>query len=84
MADKVGIQQVTQRLLDIKIFHKKEKLLVQVRKSIDNGTFVDLITIGLPINITDRIDRGKLYNWKIWRENINAGQSLFDFEKEDD
>lgn len=39
---------------------KKEKLLLQVRKSIDNGTLMDLIAIGLPNNVTDRIDRGKL------------------------
>lgn len=39
---------------------KKEKLLLQVRKTMDNGTLIDLIATGLPNNIIDRIDREKL------------------------
>lgn len=48
----------TGSLLDYTI--KKEKLLLEVRKSIDNGTLIDLIAIGLPNFVTDRIDREKL------------------------
>lgn len=39
---------------------KKEKLLLEVRKSIDSGTLIDLIAIGLPNFVADRIDREKL------------------------
>ena len=39
---------------------KKEKLLLEVRKSIDDGTLIDLIAIGLPNFVADRIDREKL------------------------
>lgn len=39
---------------------KKEKLLLEVRKSIDNGTLIDLIATGLPNVVADRIDREKL------------------------
>lgn len=36
---------------------KKEKLLLEVRKSIDTGTLIDLIASGLPNYLTDKIDR---------------------------
>ncbi|XP_045446822.1 uncharacterized protein LOC123655018 [Melitaea cinxia] len=36
---------------------KKEKLLLKVRKSIDTGTLIDLIALGLPNYVTDKIDR---------------------------
>ena len=39
---------------------KKERLLLQIRKTIDNGTLIDLIATGLPNYIIDRIDREKL------------------------
>ncbi|XP_048515500.1 uncharacterized protein LOC125502044 [Athalia rosae] len=39
---------------------KKEKLLLQVRQTIDNGTLIDLIATGLPNYVADRIDREKL------------------------
>jgi hypothetical protein len=39
---------------------KKEKLLLGVRKSIDIGTLIDLITFGLPNYIADKIDRETL------------------------
>jgi len=45
-------------LLDYAI--KKEKLLLEVRKSIDDGTLIDLIATGLPNFVADRIDREKL------------------------
>lgn len=39
---------------------KKEKLLLEVRKTIDTVTLIDLIAAGLPNFITDRIDREAL------------------------
>lgn len=39
---------------------KKEKLLLEVRKTIDTGTLIDLIAAGLPNFIADRIDRESL------------------------
>lgn len=39
---------------------KKERLLLKVRKSIDDGTLIDLIATGLPNFVSDRIDREKL------------------------
>ncbi|GBP68279.1 hypothetical protein EVAR_57605_1 [Eumeta japonica] len=38
----------------------KEKLLLEVRKSIDTGTLIDLIALGLPNYLTDKIDRETL------------------------
>lgn len=45
-------------LLDYAI--KKEKLLLDMRKSIDAGTLVDLIAVGLPEYILNKIDREAL------------------------
>lgn len=39
---------------------KKEKLLLEVRRSIDTGTIIDLIAFGLPNYVADRIDRETL------------------------
>lgn len=39
---------------------KKEKILLEVRKSIDTGTLIDLIAAGLPNYLTDKIDRENL------------------------
>lgn len=39
---------------------KKEKLLLDVRKSVDTGTLIDLIAFGLPNYVADRIDRETL------------------------
>ncbi|KAK9871805.1 hypothetical protein WA026_014260 [Henosepilachna vigintioctopunctata] len=42
---------------------KEERLLqsvLQVRKTVDNGTLIDLIASGLPNHIMDKIDREKL------------------------
>lgn len=39
---------------------KKEKLLLEVRKSIDTGTLIDLIAFGLPNYVADKIDRETL------------------------
>lgn len=45
----------TGNLIDYAI--KKEKLLLEVRKTIDSGTLIDLIATGLPNFIADKIDR---------------------------
>lgn len=39
---------------------KKEKLLLEVRKTIDTGTLIDLIAAGLPNYLSDKIDRETL------------------------
>lgn len=39
---------------------KKEKLLLQIKKTIDDGTLIDLIATSLPNHVADRIDREKL------------------------
>lgn len=52
-------------LLDYAI--KKGKLLLQVRKTIDTGTLIDIIASGLPDFIADKIDR----------ENLKATEDLF-------
>lgn len=39
---------------------KKEKLLLEVRKTIDAGTLIDLIAFGLPNYVADKIDRETL------------------------
>lgn len=39
---------------------KKEKLLLETRKEIDVGTLIDLITVGLPNIVSDKIDRNTL------------------------
>lgn len=39
---------------------KKEKLLLQIRKSMDTATLIDLIAIGLPNFVSDKLDRETL------------------------
>ncbi|KAF2888413.1 hypothetical protein ILUMI_17760 [Ignelater luminosus] len=39
---------------------KKEKLLLEVRKTIDEGTLIDIIAAGLPDFITDRINKEEI------------------------
>ena len=46
---------------------RKEKLLLEMRKSIDTGTLVDLIAAGLPEYILNKIDR----------ESLTAPEDLF-------
>lgn len=55
----------TGSLLDYAI--KKEKLLLEIRKTIDTGTLIDIIASGLPDFIADKIDR----------ENLEATEDLF-------
>lgn len=46
---------------------KKEKLILEVRKSIDTGTLIDLIAFGLPNYVADKIDR----------ENLGSTEDLY-------
>lgn len=39
---------------------RKEKLLLETRRSIDTGTLIDLIAVGLPNFVGDKIDRETL------------------------
>lgn len=39
---------------------RKEKLMLETRKSIDVSTLIDLIAVGLPNYVTDKIDRNTL------------------------
>ncbi|XP_057666234.1 uncharacterized protein LOC130899977 [Diorhabda carinulata] len=43
---------------------KKEKLLLEVRKTIDEGTLIDIIAAGLPDFITDRINKEEILHTK--------------------
>lgn len=43
---------------------KKEKLLLEIRKSFDDGTLIDLIATDLRISVADRMDIEKLKNTK--------------------
>lgn len=43
---------------------KKEKLLLEVRKTIDQGTLIDIIAAGLPDFITDRINKEEILQTK--------------------
>ncbi|XP_028160177.1 uncharacterized protein LOC114353111 [Ostrinia furnacalis] len=43
---------------------KKEKLLLEVRKTIDEGTLIDIIAAGLPDFITDRINKEEIEHTK--------------------
>lgn len=43
---------------------KKERLLLEVRKTIDQGTLIDIIAAGLPDFITDRINKEEVVHTK--------------------
>lgn len=43
---------------------RKEKLLLEVRKTIDEGTLIDIIAAGLPDFITDRIEKEQIVHTK--------------------
>lgn len=43
---------------------KKERLLLEVRKTIDQGTLIDIIATGLPDYITDRINKDEIIETK--------------------
>ncbi|CAB3232421.1 unnamed protein product [Arctia plantaginis] len=54
----LGFKYQTGSLLEYDL--KKEKLLLEVRKTIDTGTLIDLIAAGLPNYLSDKIDRETL------------------------
>lgn len=43
---------------------KKEKLLLEIRKTIDQGTLIDIIAAGLPDFVTDRINKEEMLQTK--------------------
>ncbi|XP_026724521.1 uncharacterized protein LOC113491647 [Trichoplusia ni] len=55
----LGFKYQTGSLLEYAL--KKEKLLLEVRKTIDTGTLIDLISVGLPNYLSDKIDRETLH-----------------------
>lgn len=54
----VSFKYVNGSLLDYAL--KKERLLLEINKSIDESTLIDLIATGLPDFVTNRINREKL------------------------
>lgn len=46
---------------------KKERILLEMNKAIDNSTLIDLIAVGLPEFITDKINR----------KNLNTPKDLY-------
>ncbi|KAF9424312.1 hypothetical protein HW555_000451 [Spodoptera exigua] len=57
---------------------KKEKLLLEVRKTIDTGTLIDLIAAGLPNYLSDKIDRETLQQTEDLYNEIGKLEHLFD------
>lgn len=62
---------------------KKEKLLLEVRKSIDIGTLIDLIAFGLPNYVADKVDRETLQGTEDFYNEIGklehlAGKNKYD------
>ncbi|XP_045476337.1 uncharacterized protein LOC123682001 [Harmonia axyridis] len=55
---------------------KKEKLLLQVRKTMDSDTLVDLIAMGLPNSILDKIDREKIVKSEDLHNELNKLEHL--------
>lgn len=55
---------------------KKEKLLLQIRDSIDEGTLIDLIATGLPNYVLDKIDREKIKESKDLHNKIGKLEHL--------
>lgn len=48
----------------LEYFIKKEKLLLEVRKTIGQGTLIDLIAVGLPDFVTDGINKEEILETK--------------------
>lgn len=71
----------TGSLLDYAL--KKEKLLLEVRKSIDTGTLIDLIAFGLPNYVADKIDRETLKGTQDLHSEIGKFEHLVGKDKQD-
>lgn len=61
---------------------KKERLLLEVNKSIDNETMINLIVMGLPEHIIDKIDRGLLESITHLYSEINKYEHLMNRKNE--
>lgn len=57
---------------------KKEKLLLEIRKSIDTETLIDLIAVGLPNYVSDKIDRETLQGVEDLYNEIGKLEHLVD------
>ncbi|KMQ86709.1 hypothetical protein RF55_14251 [Lasius niger] len=60
---------------------KKEKLLLEMRKSIDQGTLIDIIAAGLPNFITDRINKEEVLETKDLFNEIGKLEHLINRKK---
>lgn len=60
---------------------KKEKLMLGVRKTIDTGTLIDLITFGLPNYVADNINRETLQEIEDLYNEIGRFEHLVDKNK---
>lgn len=58
----ISFKYINGSLLDYAL--KKERILLEMNKSIDTSTLIDLIATGLPDFVTDRINRGDLEQTK--------------------
>jgi len=68
------LQYVDGSLLNYAV--KKEKLLLEVRKSIDVGTLIDLIAAGLPNHVLNRIERESLQQTEDLFNEVNKLEYL--------
>lgn len=55
---------------------RKEKILLEIDKTINKNTLIDLIAVGLPTFITDKIDRKKLEETKDLFNEIKSLEHL--------
>lgn len=62
---------------------KKEKLLLEVRRSIDIGTLIDIIAFGSPNYVSDKIGRGTLQRMDDLYNKIRKLEHLFEKNKYD-
>lgn len=60
---------------------KKEKLLLEVRKTIDEGTLIDIIAAGLPDFIMDRINKEDIVHTKDLFNNLGKLEHLVEKKK---
>lgn len=60
---------------------KKEKLLLEMRKSIDQGTLIDIIAAGLPNYITDKINKEEVLETKDLFNEIGKLEHLVNKKK---
>ncbi|XP_072384038.1 uncharacterized protein [Diabrotica undecimpunctata] len=61
---------------------KKERLLLEVNKLIDNNTLINLIVLGLPENIMNRLDKDSLSSTTYLFSELNKNEHLANKESE--